>query len=218
MKIYIISYVPAQIPCLGKFLFLRYGPKCSQQIRFQYFLISDFLHVDSNSHKVWWKHSWVVMVRNECSQSGHGILNLVVSQARIDEMNWFFACWWKFRKANSYFNDFWVDMVKNRHGHLIHEILKSAEWFYELSSFFACCWKFRKANSYFNDFWVDMVKNRHGHLIHEILKSAEWFYELSSFFACWLWCNNFWLDQHHTPYLWLLNVSLLQLYLLDPWQ
>ena len=52
MKIYIISYVPAQIPCLGKFLFLRYGPKCSQQIRLQYFLISDFLHVDSNSHKL----------------------------------------------------------------------------------------------------------------------------------------------------------------------
>ena len=49
MKIYIISCVPAQ------FLFLRYGPKCSQQIRWQYFLISDFLHVDSNSHKIW-KH------------------------------------------------------------------------------------------------------------------------------------------------------------------
>ena len=63
-------------------------------------------------------------------------------------MSWFFACCWKFRKANSYFNDFWVDMVKNRHGHLIHEILKSAEWFYELSSFFAC-WL------WCNNFWLD---------------------------------------------------------------
>ena len=33
VKIYIIWYVPAQIPYLGKFLFLRYRPKCSQPIR-----------------------------------------------------------------------------------------------------------------------------------------------------------------------------------------
>ena len=40
MKMYIICCVPAQIPYLGKFLFLRYGPKCSQPIRLQYFLIN----------------------------------------------------------------------------------------------------------------------------------------------------------------------------------
>ena len=33
MKIYIIYWVPAEIPYLGKFLFLRYGPKYSQPIR-----------------------------------------------------------------------------------------------------------------------------------------------------------------------------------------
>ena len=33
----------------------------------------------------------------------------------------------KLRKAKSYFNDFWVGMVKNGRGHLVHEILKSAE-------------------------------------------------------------------------------------------
>ena len=32
MKIYIICCVPAQIPCMGKFLFLRYGPKWANQI------------------------------------------------------------------------------------------------------------------------------------------------------------------------------------------
>ena len=32
MKIYIVFCVPAQIPYLGKFLFLRYGPKCSHPI------------------------------------------------------------------------------------------------------------------------------------------------------------------------------------------
>ena len=40
MKIFIICYVPAQIPYLGKFLFLRYTAKCSQPIRLQDFLIN----------------------------------------------------------------------------------------------------------------------------------------------------------------------------------
>ena len=40
MKIYIICCVPAQIPYQGKFWFQRYGPKCSQPIRFQDFLIN----------------------------------------------------------------------------------------------------------------------------------------------------------------------------------
>ena len=40
MEIYIIGCVPAQIPYLGKFLFLRYGPKCSHPIRLQDFLIN----------------------------------------------------------------------------------------------------------------------------------------------------------------------------------
>ena len=40
LEIYIICFVPAQIPYLGKFLFLRYGPKCSQPIRLQDFLIN----------------------------------------------------------------------------------------------------------------------------------------------------------------------------------
>ena len=110
------------------------------------------------------------MVRNECNQSGHGSLKLNVSQDWIDEMNWYFACWWKSGKAKSYFNDFWVDVVKNRHGHLVQELLKFAEWVIEL------------------------------------------------IFVCWMWCNNVWLDQHRTLYIWLLNVSLLQLYLLNPWR
>ena len=40
-------------------------------------------------------------------------------------MDWidFFACWYKFRKAKSSFNDFWVDGIKNGHGHLVHETL-----------------------------------------------------------------------------------------------
>ena len=63
MEIYIICCVPAQIPYLGKFLFLRYGPKCSQPMRLHDFLIDHisrtnlwnsliFLHVDTNLHKL----------------------------------------------------------------------------------------------------------------------------------------------------------------------
>ena len=39
-KIYIICYVPAQIPYLGKICFLRYAPKYSPSIRLQDFLIN----------------------------------------------------------------------------------------------------------------------------------------------------------------------------------
>ena len=39
-KIYIVRRVPAQTPCLGKILFLRYGPKCSQPIRLPDYLIN----------------------------------------------------------------------------------------------------------------------------------------------------------------------------------
>ena len=40
MEMYIIGCVPTQIPYLGKILFLRYGPNCSQPIRLHYFLIN----------------------------------------------------------------------------------------------------------------------------------------------------------------------------------
>ena len=66
------------------------------------------------------------MVKNGCSHSGHGTLKLTLSQEWIDGMNWFFACRWKFMKAESWFNDFSVGMVKNGHDHLVHETLNSA--------------------------------------------------------------------------------------------
>ena len=37
---YVICYIPEQTPYLGKFLFLKYGPKCSQIMRLQDFLIN----------------------------------------------------------------------------------------------------------------------------------------------------------------------------------
>ena len=73
------------------------------------------------------------MVKNGCAQSGRGTLKFTVSQIWADGINWFFACWYKFRKAKSWFIDFWVGMVKNGDGLLVHETLKSAvspEWVY----------------------------------------------------------------------------------------
>ena len=46
MKIYIICCVPAQIPYLGKFLFQRNGPECSQPIRLQDFSINHISRTD----------------------------------------------------------------------------------------------------------------------------------------------------------------------------
>ena len=93
--------------------------------------IAWFLHVDLNSHKL------VGMIRNWCGHSGHRTLKLTISRMnRRNEL--IFVCWCKFRKAKSYFIDFWMGAVKHGHGHLVHETLKSAMNDYELSWFFAC--------------------------------------------------------------------------------
>ena len=47
-----------------------------------------------------------------------------------------FSCWYKFSKANSYFNNYWVGMVKNEQDLIYHGTLKSGvshNWFDELS-------------------------------------------------------------------------------------
>ena len=61
---------------------------------------------------------------------GLGTLKSTLSHEWIDEMSWFFASWYKLRKAKGYFNDYWVDMVKN-HGTLQSSL--SHKWFDELS-------------------------------------------------------------------------------------
>ena len=88
MKIYIILFVSAQIPHLGKFLFLTYGPKCFQPIRLQYFLMN---HISkTNQRNSWSKKFWVGVVKNVCCQSGHRTLKLTVSQECTDQVNKFF--------------------------------------------------------------------------------------------------------------------------------
>ena len=46
------------------------------------------------------------------------------------------VCWYKFRKAKSFFNSFWVVVFKNGYSLLVHGTLKSGvshKWFYKLS-------------------------------------------------------------------------------------
>ena len=94
------------------------------------------------------------LVRNGCGQSSHGTLKWTVSQELMDGMNWFFAYWCKFRKAKSYFTDFWVGVVRNGHAPLVRETQKSAEWVYELSWFFTCWLRC-------NNFWLDKYCTLH---------------------------------------------------------
>ena len=157
MNICSICSVPAQIPYLGKFWFLRYGPKCSQPIRLQSTISLEQIceiawffacWYKFNQIKSWLQNFWMGVVKNGCSQSGHDTLKLTVSQEWIDGMIWFFTCWYKFRKAKSYFTDFSVSLVKNGHGHLLYETLKSAEWVYELNWIFVY-WL------WCNNFWLD---------------------------------------------------------------
>ena len=111
MKTYIIFCVPAQILHLGKFLFLRNGPKCSQPIRLQ----------DSLINHIFRTNQWNSMI----------------------------------------FGQRWV-------------------WSFRSWDRKTCC----------------------------ILRISLW---IELIFECWLWWNSFWLDQHCTLYIWLLNASLLLL-------
>ena len=78
----------------------------------------------------------MVVVKN-----GHGLFGLrtqkyVLSWEWIDEMTRFFAYWYKFRKVNSYFDNYWVSIVKNEGDLMDHGTLKlgvSLKWFHELS-------------------------------------------------------------------------------------
>ena len=54
----------------------------------------------------------VSMVENGTGQFGDGALKLTLSEEWTDGRNWFFACWYKLRKAKSWFNDVCVGVVK----------------------------------------------------------------------------------------------------------
>ena len=48
----------------------------------------------------------IVVMKNGCGLLGHGALKSAVTQEWIDELGWFCACWYKFMKGKSYFNNY----------------------------------------------------------------------------------------------------------------
>ena len=77
-----------------------------------------------------------MVVKNEHCLFGLGAVKSALSQKWIDEMGWYFACWYKFRKAKSYSDNYWVGIVKNGWSFIDHGTLKSAvshKWCDELS-------------------------------------------------------------------------------------
>ena len=74
--------------------------------------------------------------KNGCGLLGLRTLKSAVSQEWIDELGWFFVCWYKLMKAKSYFNNHQVVVVKNGQGLKGCGALKqgiSYKWFDELS-------------------------------------------------------------------------------------
>ena len=67
----------------------------------------------------------MAVVKNGCDLLGLETLKSAVSQEWIDQMSWFFACWSKFRRTKSYFDNYWVAMVKNEFGLIDNGTVKS---------------------------------------------------------------------------------------------
>ena len=116
----------------------------------------DFLHVHTDSWilEVHWKILGWIWSKNGCGHSVLRTLKLTVCQGEMNGINRFLVCWYKFRKAKSYFN-FLVVVVKNGCGLTGLGTLKSAvsqELIDEMSWFFACWHKFRNAKSYLNNY------------------------------------------------------------------
>ena len=121
------------------------------------------------------------MVKNGWGYSGLRILKLAVSQKEINGINWFLVCWQEFRKPKSYFNNFWIVVIKNGHGLLGLGTLSISGMNQWTGWFFACWYKFMKVKSLIIIGWV-WSKNGWGLKDCGTLKpgiSHKWYDELS---------------------------------------
>ena len=90
------------------------------------------------------------MVKNGHALLDQGTLKSAVSQEWVDELSWFFTCWYNSRKLKNYVNNYWVGVVKNGRGLSGYGTLKSSvsQWMDDLSWFFAY-WQ------WCNSYWLD---------------------------------------------------------------
>ena len=63
------------------------------------------------------------IVKNRCDQSGYGTLKLAVCSILV------LAYWYKFRKAKSWYNDFWVGLLKDGSGLVVHSAASRCIWY-----------------------------------------------------------------------------------------
>ena len=130
----IICYVPTENRYLGKSSSWNMGRNVQGQSDSRLFKstifveqsdeIAWFLHVDTNPWKL--KYDWKILGwawwKNGCGLSGHRTLKLAVSQEGIDKL---ICCVLiQAQKVESYFKDYWMGVVKNRHDFFVHGSLK----------------------------------------------------------------------------------------------
>ena len=85
----------------------------------------------------------MVVIKNGHGLLGLGTLKSAVSYEWINELGWFFACWYKFMKAKTYFNNYCEGVFKNGQRLKDCGTLKpgiSHKWFDELSRLIEWFW------------------------------------------------------------------------------
>ena len=118
MKVYIICYILAQIPYLGKTCVPWCFPRSQNALgQSDCKIFKSNTSLEQNDEIAWFFTFWykfmkieswseniaVSLVKNGGGHSGQRTLKLPVSQERINGISWFFECWYKLRKASSYY-------------------------------------------------------------------------------------------------------------------
>ena len=121
MKIYIICLVPTQIPYLGKSLFVRYRPKCSQPIRLQDFLINHISRTNQWNSLIFCMCKFT-KIKRWSKLFWHGqksmwpisslALKLNIFLEWTDGINWFFTYRYKFTQIK-YWKILWGGHSQN---------------------------------------------------------------------------------------------------------
>ena len=105
----------------------------------------------------------------------------------MNGINWFLVFWQKFRKAKSYFNNFWMVAIKNGHGLLGLGTLKSAvsqEWIDELVCFLLAdtnLWKLKVTLTIIGWIWSKIGEalkivglSNQVYLTNDLMNRADW--------------------------------------------
>ena len=114
------------------------GQNAVSQSDYRIFKSTVSLEKTNKKDWIWLKNIGVGVFKNGCGHSVPRTLKLAVCQRIMNKGNWFFVRWYKFKKAKSYFNKFFMELVKNGCGLLLLGAL--------------CWYKFRKANNHFNNY------------------------------------------------------------------